>query len=249
MAKQTTFTITLIVTLALGVLILAIGIFVWHQQNVELTRLEAERKKFSSRIREIKKQTDQRDDYTEDLSKLLAELRTIDNDLVEYRYIPTYLVQLRKAAIDTGNTIQSIQPDEVRPLDMQDGPLSGEEQVEAVKKVVVRKTAAERTRKRRGEIESDYRVQKIILEVNGSYVSVLQLLKRLRDFPKLVYVREVTIAPLKREIGSKDTISAKLVTYAIITPEQYKAPETDVTSSAPETGPTAAMAGEGKRVP
>jgi Tfp pilus assembly protein PilO len=224
--KQSAFTMKLMIIIAAGVLVLAIGLFSWHRQNVRLNDLQRSIKDMNREMAAITVQTQERKRYQEDKVTLTRKLASIDTQLKDYRYTPSYLEQLQDIAAKSGNIITRIKPDDLRPIDLQHSPLSaatsdGPEKV--TKKKVAKKPTKKKVAKAGAEPEKDqYRVQQIDLEVHGTYVSVLRLIDRLRAFPKLVYVRRVAMTPRKGQDELPGSVAAKLDTYVIITPNQYE---------------------------
>lgn len=225
--KQSAFTVKLMIILAVGVLVLGIGLFCWHRQNVNVNALARSIKAMNKEMDAITLQTNKRKKYLDDQVMLKRQLASIDTQVKDYQYLPTYLEQLQDVAAKTGNVITRIKPDDLRPIDLQHSPLAPVQDSDGPEKVTakrVKKPVTKAKGKAGAEEERDpnqYQVQQIDLEVRGSYVNLLRFIEKLRTFPKLVYVRSVSIAPqrAKDQIGA---ITAKLDTYVIITPGQYQ---------------------------
>ncbi|HOS44415.1 MAG TPA: hypothetical protein PK794_12025, partial [Armatimonadota bacterium] len=173
-----------------------------------------------------------RDALAREQQTLIASLQTIDGSLIDYEYMPSYLEQLQHAAARTGNAIVRLQPDDLRPLDLQSSPLATAAKPAADTETVSRQRPTKAPGKRVKTLDLEtakYRVQQITLEVEGSYLSLLRLLDTLGTFPKLVYVRTLDITPRRGRDLAPGAISARLDTYAIITPEQYQLADAPVT--------------------
>jgi Tfp pilus assembly protein PilO len=226
--KQSSYSIMLIVYLAVGIVVLAVGFFTWHTQNTEHIKLEKKVTDLERQTRENQKLVAGRPELEERHAQLTKTLSQIDSNLVAYDYIPTYLQQLQHAAVATGNQIQSIQPDEVKPLDLKASPLappSMQDGKAATNNTVVVTEVGKDTAPEKKEPEGpQYQVQQFTIEVRGTYVSLMRFLVALRQFRKLVYVRGLTLSPVKDKSVQAGQLSARLETYAIITPEQYKLP-------------------------
>lgn len=225
--KQSAYTLKLVVILAVGILVLATGLFSWHRQNIRLTQISKQLNSNTLEMDNIHKETDQRKAYLDEDSSLDKALANLNLSLKAYQYTPSYLEQLQQIATRTGNIITRIQPGELRPIDLKSGPLSTEAQTgtepgstakKFVKKPVGPPTTTEPTAKQ-------YQVQQIDLEVCGSYMNLLRLLDSLRTFPKLVYVRTLAITPRNALDEARGSMTIRLETYVVITPEQYKPDE------------------------
>lgn len=220
--KQARFTIILLGIIAVGIIVLAAGITAWHQQITKVKELEKQKAeldvKNSSIVDELKLQPakEQRN------AELDLKLHTLDSNMVDYKYIPTYLRQLQATAKNTNNTIRSIRPQAIKPLDFTKSPLT--------KDAAGLKT----TPPPPPDIPKD-RAQPLIqgygLEIEGSYTSLLQFLDALRAFPKMVYVRSVNLSPRATQFGEQ-RIAVRIETYAIIVPQQYKAADDEKTANA-----------------
>ncbi|OPZ88109.1 MAG: hypothetical protein BWY76_00121 [bacterium ADurb.Bin429] len=234
--QQSAFTLKLMIVLGIGILVLAAGLFGWHRQNVVYASMDRKVKDMEREIRDIKSEVAKRDDLRDEQLDLAKKLQTIDGSLIDYEYMPSYLEQLQNAATRTGNAIVRIQPDELRPLDLQSSPLATAAKPTTEKVSGKRPTKAPARKVKTLDLETTkYRVQQINLEVEGSYLSLLRLLDTLRTFPKLVYVRTLDITPRRGRDIAPGAITARLDTYAIITPEQYKLADAPVKKAAPVT--------------
>ena len=211
--KQTRFSLILFALIALGVLTLIVGAGVFHRQSVENKKLHVEIMTKKARLVEINKELEGQEQREQELAQLEERLKTLDKDLADYKYIPTYLEQIQRATVATGNTMMRIQPGEIRPLDLKQSPL-----VTGTASASAPAPAASDANK--AATAPAYQVQRINLEVRGNYVSIQRLLNALRQFPKMVYVRSLNLSP--RNERDNEYISAQIETYAIITPDQYQ---------------------------
>jgi hypothetical protein len=225
--QQSAFTVKLLILIAIGVLVLAAGLFGWHRQNLTISAMDQKLKGMDAELTSIDNEVAKQGVFETEQKVLLNKLATIDSGLVEYQYIPTYLKQLQDAATATHNEIVRIQPSELRPLDIQSNPLAAAEADTGPKKISGKRPVKKVVKKsKKLELETaKYRVQQINLEVHGNYVTLMHLLDTLRTFPKLVYVRTLDITPQRGKDTKAGTITARLETYAIIPPEQYQSVE------------------------
>lgn len=61
----------------------------------------------------------------------------------------------------------------------------------------------------------------INLEIQGSYTSIIQLLDKFRMFPKMIYVKNMEVTPIKDKTGMT-MLTARMQTFAVITPDQFE---------------------------
>jgi len=231
MKKQPQFAIFLLVIGAIAVALLAGGL-------VGLQKLSSLSKKNKqdylvkhAQCLEIQAELDTRQVKEDLLKQLNASLASIDTKVVDYEYIPTYLEQLQKTAVQTGNKINSIRPRGIEFLDINNPLLKAsndawlkehpvKEPVAAAKSPEPKPKPSGRPKKQ----QSDYRVQQYTIEVEGDYLSIMKLLEALGRFPKLVYVRTINVQPRNRL--DPGHLTARLETYAIIIPKHYQPVET-----------------------
>lgn len=235
--KRSRYTLALLGVIAFGLLVLVIGSMVLHQQNTRLSRMKNAYKAAKLKHDTIVKELETLPDREQELARLERQLNSVDQNLVDYEYMPTYLEQIQQTAARTGNTIRSLRPGELKVIDLRNSPLAGNTATgDTTKgKRTVRSRSAKKT-DADAAAKQGYRVQKIALEVQGSYDSLLSLLEALRGFRKMVYVKSLTISPVKgdKEARGEPTLLVRLETYAIITPDQYQ--------RQPEVKSTAAVA-------
>lgn len=240
--KHSRYTLILFALIAVGVIILVGALVIWQRQDAVAQQLTREYQTLDAQNKQIQQEItpEMIQQHTSELQELNAKLNSLDQNLVDYKYIPTYLRQIQSTAITTGNSIRSIQPRDLRPLDLKKSPLLADKaKVTAVvtpAAAPAADSAASTEQPAAAEAEkkvvSKYQVQQITLEVDGSYDNLLRLLDALRRFPKMVYVRTLNITPqLTNNVLS---LSSHIETYAIITPDQYKQTETAKTVA---TGP------------
>jgi hypothetical protein len=131
---------------------------------------------------------------------------------------------MQQAGAKTGNSILSIRPHEIKPLDLKRSPFSPPPAPSKAPAAgggaapAKPEPTAAATAKEGAKAESDYQTQQITLEVQGSYVALMRLLEALREFPKMIYVRSINIVPQQRE--GVYVIKTRIETYAIIIPPQ-----------------------------
>jgi len=208
--KKSQYALLLAVLIAVGVIILTVGVVIWQRQGEESEGLRQQRDSLNNEYKQAKIETDALPRRKQDLAEVNARLSDLDLNLVDYKYIPTYLKQIEDKAKATGNTLRSIHPTAPRPLDLHKSPLT-------VKKVADAPAEAPSSAP-----ASPYYVQQISLDIEGSYVDLLKFLEALRAFPKMIYVRTVNITPVTGNGNSVVRMNTHLETYAIIIPDQYK---------------------------
>jgi Tfp pilus assembly protein PilO len=228
MKKQSQFAILLLLIIAIAIVVLAAGL-VGLQKLTSLSKAaHDEYTKTLKHCQDIEDALAKKSDLEDELAYLEARLSSIDKDLVNYEYIPTYLEQLQRTAKQTGNTIISIRPRPIESLDTGNPLLKASHEawqkdhpplksIELDEKPAEPKAASPGATKEKPK--SNYRIQQYTLEIEGDYVSLMRVLEALSDFPKLVYVRTINVSPRNRT--EPDQLTARLETYAIIIPEQY----------------------------
>ncbi len=220
--NRSRFTLILLSLIALCVVILVVGLVILQQQVAQAEQLNAATQRINAEYNTAFQETTSLPDRQKDLEELNTKLTSVDQNLVDYKYIPTYLKQLQKIATDTGNSIHSIAPHELHVLDLQKSKLVAGKAPDAGAGATP--DAGANTAAKPGQ----YQLQPITLEIEGSYLNLVKFLDALRKFPKLVYVRNLSITPQIR--NNVMTVTTTLDTYAIITPDQYK-PSTDALAS------------------
>lgn len=203
------FNVALFVIIAIAAVILAGGLLGLQQQTSINAKLKDDLQVKNAQKQDIEAQLRMEPQRIRERNALKSQLSTLDGVLVDYTYIPTYLTQLQKTAKDTGNTLRVIAPLEPRPFDPTGSPIV--------------KGKAGKPSPRGDKSASGYWTMQINLTVESDYVSVLKFLDALRTFPKLVYVRTVSLQPAGRDGSNR--VTANIETYAIITPSQYLTPE------------------------
>jgi Tfp pilus assembly protein PilO len=209
-AKQSRFTMILFGIVAIGVVILAAAILLWNLQITNTRRIEEKWQANEKQYTDIKQDLSNASNEANQLASLEDTLKSLETNLADYKYMPTYLQQMQHTAMLTGNTIESIAPEAITPLDFSKGPLA------SVAALATPTAAGTPTPQK-----PQYLVQPITLEVKGSFVSTVRLLDAFRRFPKLIYVRTVDLSPTREH--NQLVITTRLRTYAIITPDQYLA--------------------------
>lgn len=234
MKKQPQFAIFLLVIGAIAAVLLAGGLIGLQKLHSLSDKAEKEYQVKRGQCLEIEDELKTKQDKEDLLKKLNTSLASIDSNLVDYEYIPTYLEQLQKTAVMTGNKINSIRPRGIEFLDINNPLLKAsneawvkehpvKEPIDAAKSAATQPKP--KTTGRPKKEKSAYRVQQYTIEIEGSFVSIMKFLDALGKFPKLVYVRTINITPRQRL--DPDRLTARLETYAIIIPKHYQ-PEENV---------------------
>ncbi len=210
--KHSRFTLILLALIAACVIILVVGLVIGQQQDQQVQLLKADYDHLHTQYLEVDKEIKELPQRQKELVTLNEELSQIDLNLMDYKYIPTYLREIEETARQTGNDLRTITPHALRPLDLQKSPLN------------TKHTAASNAN------AAPYQVQQITLDISGNYVSLISFLDALRRFPKIVYVRTINLSPHALEKGGIG-VEAQVETYAIITPEQYQKSPDNLTAA------------------
>lgn len=217
--KQSRFTLLLIGCIAISAVILTIGLVFWQQQQSATNKLAQAYQAKKSECDKVSQDLLHRDGAIADLTAINSRLAVLGRNLTDYEYVPTYLREIQATAARTGNMIRTIQPGEIKPLDLSNSQFADKTDVPAGGQQTTAAPTAPAQSKPTGP---QYQVMSINLDVSGTYVSILKLLNEFRRFPKMIYVKTVTLAPVKSGEGVSGAVTAQVQTYAIITPDQYK---------------------------
>ncbi|MHB0935851.1 MAG: hypothetical protein ACYDCO_02120 [Armatimonadota bacterium] len=237
MKKQPQFAILLLVIGAIAIVLLAGGLAGLQKLSSLSKKDKAEYQVKHAQCEEIDAELKEKDKKEQLLADLNMSLNSIDQNLVNYEYIPTYLEQLQKTAVQTGNKINSIRPRGIEFLDINNPLLKASNEawlkehpvkkpIEAAQPADAKPQPKPKTSGRPKKAKSNYRVQQYAIEIEGDYVSIMKFLQALGQFPKLVYVRTINVSPRQRL--QPDRLTARLETYAIIIPEHYQPVENPV---------------------
>lgn len=248
--RHSQFTVTLLILVAVGIITLALGLIIWHHQAGVNGQLEAQYRMKNDELVKTQEDVKRLPDRQKELASLERQLSILDQHLTDYEYMPTYLQQMQDRTLATGNIIKVIQPVEPKPLDLKNNPMAPQPATPpagttpagsatpaggtttTTTQVVTTSPGTATAQPVAAPAEPRYYYQQINLEVRGQYVNVLKLLDELSHFRKMVYVRTVGITPETR--NGVITLSTKLETYAIITPQQNA--KAVRTHSIPQTG-------------
>ncbi|MHB9024267.1 MAG: hypothetical protein ACYC7E_08835 [Armatimonadota bacterium] len=221
--KQSQFLLMLLIFSAAGLLILAFGIVLWNSQHQSIKALRADTDELQNQINVINEHIAAMDSLDKEKADIEIKLSSLDRNLVNYKYIPTYLAEIQKAAEVSDNRLLAIQPQEVKSLAssvlLQQPAQMTTITSQATTQVVTDTPAPAPAAPAGGTGVDRYKVQRINLEISGTYASSMQMLDLLRQFPKLVYLRSLNLNPTGDE-----GVRLHLETYAIIIPDQFKAP-------------------------
>lgn len=227
--KPSRFPVLLLSLGGIAVVVLAIGLFGLQQFFARASHYDDQFEVIAKECEQIKTELATMETKKDELLGLDIKLASVDQNLTDYKYIPTYLQQLQMTAASTGNTVRSIRPRDMEKLD-QDSPLikaslAKREALQPASAKDAKKTTRPSKDEKDQETDAQYRyqIQQITLEIEGNYVSLMRFLSALRTFPKLVYVHSLSVTPGRDE---SDTLTARMETYAIIIPEQYRSSKT-----------------------
>ncbi|MHB9131258.1 MAG: hypothetical protein ACYDBB_09240 [Armatimonadota bacterium] len=224
--KHSQFTIMMMAIIIVGIFFFVGGSVVVYQVYMKYDQLQKKNNNMKALCAKIDEDLLTRPQLETQLAELQNKVKVLQQNLVDYKYIPTYLNQIQTVTVKTGNTIMAIRPSEIRDLNLANSPLSVKSGVPAAvagtTQVVTDTNAAPTSTPPPAQ---KYLVQQISLDTVGDYTSTMRLLDQLRQFPKLVYVRTLSLSPENSDYGFK--MRTHLETYAIIIPDQFVTDETD----------------------
>ncbi len=221
------FTIALVIIIAIGLVIMALGVVGYQMQMIEVTKKVTANADTRKQIKELKEKLDKKGELKAELERNILLQGELDKDLTDVKYLPTYLEQIQKVAFNTGNDLIVINPGDIKPFDPTKGPFASQApppppaptDAAAATPAAAPKAPANATQ-----------VMKISLTINGTYTSLMKFLDGLRNFQKLVYVKSIAVTPSGIKDG-KMQITTSIETYAIIIPSQNQK-ESDVVKAA-----------------
>jgi Tfp pilus assembly protein PilO len=200
-----------------GVFILVVSLVIYQHQESATAKLLQEFAEKNQKVETIRQEVQNRQNEELRLQQLKEHLSVLDKNLADYKYVPTYLREMQNTAAVTNNKIRSIQPGELRPLELSTSIFAtAAGATPAATTPQPKDTAAPKV--------PQYQVQSINLDMQGTYASIIDLLNRFRKFPKMIYVRSLDLTPQLN--GTTAVVSARIQTYAIITPDQYLVQDT-----------------------
>jgi len=118
MKKQSQFAIFMLAIIAIAIVVLITGLVGLQKLSALSKAANDEYTKTLKRCQDIEDALAKKADQETELAYLNERLSSIDKQLVNYEYIPTYLEQLQRTAKQTGNKIISIRPRSIESLDM-----------------------------------------------------------------------------------------------------------------------------------
>jgi Tfp pilus assembly protein PilO len=211
--KQSRFILVFVGLIVIGLVIVIINALVWTHLHTVTAQYLSSYKKTSDEFNANQKAINNLPEDQKTLRLLETELSSIDANLADYSYVPTYLEEIKQVTEQTHNVVSSISPGIPKPLDLTKGPFAA-----AASPAAGTPSASDKSA--RPDAWSNYQTLSIELDVKGNYLSIIQLLDEFSRFPKMIYVQNVELTP--STVKGINTISARFKTYAIITPNQYQ---------------------------
>lgn len=224
------FTITLVIIIAIGLVILALGVVGYQMQMIEVTNKQTANAETMRQIKELEEKVRNIADLKAELDRNILLQGELDRDLTDVKYLPTYLEQIQKVAFNTGNDLVVINPGDIKPFDPTKGPFASQAPppppapTDAAAATPATPAAAPKA------LANVTQVMKISLTINGTYTSLMKFLDALRNFQKLVYVKSIAVTPAGIKNG-KMQLTTSIETYAIIIPSQNQK-EADIEKAA-----------------
>jgi len=233
--KQSQFVLVLSGNICVSVLVLCIGAFGIVQQVGAYDRLLADHAELKQEQQKIEEDLGHRQQREDELKVLESKLASLDENLVDYKFIPSFLQQIQTTTLKTGNVLQNLQPREIRPLDLASSALlkqmnPGKAEAKPPEDANANPDNANpddaAAKKPKVKAKSPYQVQSLSLDIAGTYPSVMQYLDALHEFRKMIYVRIVNLNP-RQQNKQGLSLSAHIEADLIIIPDQFR-PENEV---------------------
>jgi Tfp pilus assembly protein PilO len=202
-----------------------IGAGVWlHQaKSAHLRALNQTLAQKQAAVEEVNGKIGQIDTLSAENDSLTQQVAVLEPNLPTEAYVPTFLAQIQSLALSTDNHLTLIKPKPKRKAIAPAKVAPPTDDTGAVAPSDKAAPAATSTSNSQ-EAVSPYDEVDIELGFNGTYLSTLEFLQRLRAFPKMVAVNEIALKPTTnlREIGalSDPVLNVTLQLTAVIAKEK-----------------------------
>lgn len=172
---------------------------VYRPTTEETRRLEAERQQLEGERQRLEALVASRPQLERQIEEARARIAELETKLPSSRDIPTLLVQLEEAVRQSRAKITLVRPGPLQAPAPQAPPQRGEQQ-------------------RAQPEQPQYQTFTVELGGEGDYVALVDFLKRLQDFPRLLVLSDFRMTPIAQEgrpPGSVLALSVRANTYVL----------------------------------
>jgi len=218
-----------------------VGWWVYQSKSHELTGLNTELATKTDELQTLQDKVAQLPKMTEDFGQLKSRLAILEPALPTAEYVPTFLQQIEKMAIETGNVIDGIRPRPARAVTMKPKAAASSEGADA-KGLDTPNGAtpvSETEQQSLDKARKYYDVLALQISVLGDFHTIQKFLDRLTQFPKMIAINEIAARPpVAVEYGEKPQLLVTLDAVALVL---KPIPDLDTTSD-PAPRPAGAAA-------
>jgi|WetSurMetagenome_2_1015567.scaffolds.fasta_scaffold294997_2 Tfp pilus assembly protein PilO len=213
--------VRIVVYAVCGIAFLGAGVWLHQAKSAHLRALNQTLAQKQAAVEEVNGKIGQIGNLETENDTLAQKVAVLEPNLPTDAYIPTFLAQIQSLATATDNHLTSIKPKPKRIAPKTAAPPpagdTGESSAEGA-------AATQNTSPNPPAMVSPYDEMDIELGFNGTYLSTLEFFQRLRAFPKMIAINEISLKPSTnlREIGavSDPVLNVTLQLTAVIAKEK-----------------------------
>lgn len=199
----------------LGVAVLCLiglGASLYHAKAGELTDLEQKLAAKEAELQEVETKLTQLPELETHYGELQERLSVLEPALPDSAYIPTFLNQIERLARETRNDILLIRPKPPVKRSAADAVTVNDETGEIVHNPNAAGQAAQ-------PAALPYDFVPIELRIEGTYWTVIDFLEKLKQFPKMIAVNDISFSPTqgRAEPGRSPDLTAAMELTAVVT--------------------------------
>lgn len=175
--------------------LVGLGASLYRAKGSELGRLRKELTARESQLDEVRVKLTNQPELETKYAKLQARLSVLEPALPDSSYMPTFLRQIEQLAVETNNRIIMIRP-KAKVASKPSGVTINNETGEVVKPAEAGAGSdADQKAKEKEKSKLPYDYSSIELKVEGDYTTVLDFLKELQSFRKMIAVNDIAFSP------------------------------------------------------
>lgn len=226
MNRKSSSKMTILLAAVLVVGLVALGVLQLRSRLSTMNSLKANLRSKQTELAELQGKQNRQPELEADYQQLRDRLALLEPTLPTSAYIPTFLKQIERIAVETGNQISGI-----RPLPKLPSPTAsaGGDNPEGTK------PAENQQQAKQAEQAFPYDTVPIEVNLKGNYYTTINFMDRLRRFPKMIAVNELAFSSASQpRPGEMPMMSVKLHMIALITKDgdQWKK-RSEIVSSLP----------------
>ena len=199
--------------------LIGLGASLYRAKTTQLGQLHTELRAKESQLEEVKTKITKQPELEAKYASLQARLSVLEPTLPDNAYMPTFLRQIERLTVTTNNSIVAIRPKAKTGVAKKSSGVTVNNETGEVSSVKPGANPASAKEEEGSKVPYDY--SSIELKVEGTYTTILDFLKELRKFPKMIAVNDVNFAP-KQAAGSREeqrspSLTATMDLTAVIT--------------------------------